>query len=47
MGNVESLPIKHARQDIGHVTIALKYPNKVRIIYETEQTKSALNEIMR
>ena len=48
MGNVESLPYRlNAGQDIGYVTIALNYPNKVRIIYETEQTKSALNEIMR
>ena len=47
MGNVESLPIKNARQDIGYVTIALKYPNKVRIIYETEEIQSAVNEIMR
>ena len=37
----------NAGQDIGYVTIALKHPNKVKIIYETEQTKSALNEIMR
>ena len=47
MGNAETLPLSQAKQDIGYVAIVLRRTNKVRIIYDTPQTKSVLCEIVR
>jgi hypothetical protein len=46
MGNAETLPLSQAKQDIGYVAIVLRRTNKVRIIYDTPQTKSVLYEIV-
>ena len=47
MGNAETLPLSQAKQDIGYVSIVLRRTNKVRIIYDTPQIKSVLDEIVR
>ena len=47
MGNAETLPLSQAKQDIGYVAIVLRRKNKVRIIYDTPQIKSVLDEIVR
>ena len=53
MGNIIETepppPMSHVRQvyGYGYIAVVLKCPNKVRIINETEQIKSALYQIIR
>ena len=47
MGNAEILPLINSGQDIGYIAVILRWPDKVRILYETPQIKSMLYGIVR
>lgn len=47
MGNAEVLPLIQAGHDIGYVSVVLRAPNKILVIYETPQIRAVIYQLIK